>query len=117
MATADHTGTAAGVPAPAVQIARQLTDALHDLETLPVPGARELIVIRGITPSGTFTVPVENVVQQLIPLLAPAEGQPRLYRYGDAVMFAWGAPVPRPRSCRCATARMSRRPRPACWRT
>ena len=90
MATADHTGTAAGVPAPAVQIARQLTDALDDLVTLPVPGARELIVIRGITPSGTFTVPVENVVQQLIPLLVPAEGPPRVFTYADSVMFARG---------------------------
>ncbi len=90
MATTDHTSAATGVPAPAVQIAQQLMDALHDLATLPVAGARELIVVRGISRTGEFQQPVENLIQQLIPLLVPAEGQPRLFTYGDAVMFARG---------------------------
>lgn len=78
---------AAGVPNTAAQLSDQLAAALRTLGTLPLPGARNLVIVRGITPGGNFTVPAENVIQQMIPVLVPPGGSPRVYAYGQTVVL------------------------------
>lgn len=87
MANKKKTAKAAKVPNTAAQLADRLTAALRTLDTLPLPGARVLVIVRGITPGGNFTVPAENVIQQMIPVLVPPGGSPRVYAYGQTVVL------------------------------
>jgi len=72
-------------PATAVQLSDQLHTALREVGTAPAPGSRDLVGIHGISPGGNYTVPIENVTQQLIGVLVPAEGPPRVFSYGQTL--------------------------------
>ncbi|MBP3957795.1 hypothetical protein J8F10_21290 [Gemmata sp. G18] len=87
MANKKKASKAAKVPNTAAQLADQLTAALRTLDTLPLFGARVLVVVRGITPGGNFIVPAENVIQQMIPVLVPPSGSSRVYAYGQTVVL------------------------------
>jgi len=80
----------ANVPINAVQLCEQLSIALRNLGQLPVEGARDVIILQGITPYGNFVVPTENVIQQLISIFVLRGGSPlgyRVYVYGQTVVL------------------------------
>ena len=87
MATKKKQPKAPDVPVSAAQLVDQLEAALRALGTLLLPGARDLNIVRGITPSGNFTVPAENVIQQEILVLVPPGCPPRVYAYGESIVF------------------------------
>lgn len=77
----------AAVPNTAAQLSSQLTAALRALDTLPLPGARPLAVVRCITAGGNFIGSAENGIRQIIPFLAVPGCPPKVYVYGQTVVF------------------------------
>ncbi len=66
------------------QLAEQLMQAIRDAQHAPLLGARDLPILRGLSPYGTFSEPQENVLVRAIGLLR-ATG--RVYAYGNSVVF------------------------------
>jgi hypothetical protein len=69
---------------PGEELEGQLTQAIHQAQQAPAPGARQLPVLQSLSPKGGFTVPQDNVLLQTAGYLA-ASG--RVYVYGDSIML------------------------------
>jgi hypothetical protein len=65
-------------------LAARLAEGVTHAERAPVPGARALPVLEGVTPQGRFPGAQENVLVRLGELLAASQ---RVFRFGDAVVF------------------------------
>ncbi len=64
------------------ELERRLQDGVREVAAAPLPGTRELPVLRGMTKRGEFTDPVENVTLRAIEFLAASR---RVYAYGNDV--------------------------------
>src|ERR1039458_9721550 len=58
--------------------------AIREAQNAPIPGARDLPVLTGLSPSGTFQEPQENVLFYARDQLVQSG---RVYRYGDSIVF------------------------------
>jgi len=83
---------ATAVPDAAAQLVDQLETALDDLNNLPLPGTRTVATLHGITRAGDFLGPAANVIRRVGDLLAPADEPPRVFHYGDAVVYECRGP-------------------------
>lgn len=77
MPPADH-------QSPGEYLASQLIQAVHDTESAPLPDARDLPALDGLTARGVFTLPQENVLVTAAELIAESG---RVYVYGDSVVM------------------------------
>jgi len=65
-------------------LAQRLSDAVKAVGRIAGPGSRELPVLRGVTPQGLFTAPLENVLAKAREILV-ASG--RIYQYGGSIVM------------------------------
>lgn len=78
---------AAAVPAAAVRLADRLQAGLRALRAVPLPDTRAVPIVHGLTSGGDFLDPVAAVVRQVADLLAPPDGDPRVFRFGGDLVF------------------------------
>ena len=67
-----------------VSLAAKLARGKRNAERAPRAGARDLPILRGVTPAGVFTQPQENVLAEARGILS-ASG--RLYGYGNTIVM------------------------------
>jgi hypothetical protein len=66
------------------ELAEQFTQALHAVEQVPLPGARDLPILYGIDRRGDFTEPQENVLIKAAEILVQSK---RVYKHGDSIVM------------------------------
>lgn len=69
------------------ELEEQLHEALRAADRSPLPGARSLPVLYGLTPSGLFTQPQENVLLKAVNIM---EECGRVFVYGTTVVLELG---------------------------
>jgi hypothetical protein len=65
-------------------LANRLLDALAEVASDPLPGARQLPVLNGVSPKGLTACPLENILASAIGLLAESR---RIFTYGNSVVI------------------------------
>jgi hypothetical protein len=65
-------------------LALRLQDGCREASQAPLPGARDLPVVTGVTPRCLFVEPIENVLVRIAQILTKTE---RVFGYGDQVVY------------------------------
>src|SRR4051794_35674673 len=66
------------------ELEEQLFQAIKAAQQAPLPGARQLPVLGGLSPKGGFTMPQENVLLQAVKHVADSG---RVYLYGGTIVL------------------------------